>query len=211
MYYQYKKIYPNHDFYEGYTDADIYESCLFVGVDFSKIRKPIIFRVCDFYYCTFNESFSKLFSCCDFNHCEFKGTFQAQLHENFFDDNTPYMPTACPLEGDFIGWKVCRDPDDHKPYLVKLVIPADARRTSGFGSRKCRCDRVNVLNILNMDGSQVRKAVVVSFWDSTFQYRKGAWIQVKNYDGDRRYTCAPGIHFFMERQEAINYYESEWK
>lgn len=29
-------------------------------------------------------------------------------------------------------------------------------------------------------------------------------------DNDRRHECSRGIHFFVERQEAINYYEREW-
>jgi hypothetical protein len=66
-----------------------------------------------------------------------------------------------------------------------------------------------VLNILNIDGSQSRVGKVVSFWDGSFLYEKGHWIEVDDYDNDRRHKCSRGIHFFVERQEAINYYESE--
>ena len=40
-------------------------------------------------------------------------------------------------------------------------------------------------------------------------YTNGQWVRSKYYDNDRRFVCSSGIHFFMERQEAINYYESE--
>lgn len=37
------------------------------------------------------------------------------------------------------------------------------------------------------------------------------WVHVDYYNNDRRFVCSGGIHFFMERQEAINYYERELK
>lgn len=189
----------------------IYNTCIFKEIDFSKIHAvSIVFAYCRFEGCIFTESRLGVFNGCTFINCEFRGTFKASLFDCNFDTHVPYMPMACPANDEFIGWKVCRKSStDRTPYLVKLCIPEDAERTSGFGSRKCRCNRACVLNILNIDGSQSRVGRVVSYRDGTFSYSKGQWVYVNNYDSDRRYVCSRGIHFFMERQEAINYYESE--
>lgn len=207
-----KKLYPNHDFSYNEICSDSYVSCTCVGIHFENITKPLYFTDCYFYGCIFGTNRLCIFTGCIFESCDFKGTFEATLFACSFIDRThvPYMPMACPTEDEFIGWKVCRKSStDRTPYLVKLCIPEDAERMSGFGSRKCRCSRACVLNILNMDGSQSRIGKVVSYWDGAFSYSKGQWVHVNNYDSDRRYVCSRGIHFFMERQEAINYYESE--
>lgn len=213
-----KKIYPNH--YFGYNDihndihCDNYVDCTCVGIHFEYFGfKPFYFFNCYFYGCTFGANPLFIFDTCSFESCDFKDTFEATLSACCFDDKThvPYMPMACPADDEFIGWKVCRKSKlDRTPYLVKLCIPEHAERMSGFGSRKCRCNRACVLNILNIDGSQSRVGKVVSFWDGSFLYEKGHWVEVDDYDIDRRHECSRGIHFFMERQEAINYYEREW-
>jgi hypothetical protein len=33
----------------------------------------------------------------------------------------------------------------------------------------------------------------------------GEWVEEPNYDGDPRVECAPGIHFFMTKEEAEEY------
>lgn len=210
-----KKLYPNHDFIgQNEYCSDTYIGYTCVGIHFEDISaKPLYFFDCYFYGCTFGTNGLCVFEVCRFDHCDFKGTFRATLVACSFADKThvPYMPMACPTEGEFIGWKVCRKSNtDRTPYLVKLCIPEDAERTSGFGSRKCRCNRACVLNILNIDGSQPRVGKVVSYWDGKFSYSKGQWVHVNDYDGDRREVCSAGINFFVERQEAINYYESEF-
>ena len=45
-------------------------------------------------------------------------------------------------DGDIIGWKKCKD-----GVIVKLLIPADAKRSSAFG-RKCRAEKVKVLEVI---------------------------------------------------------------
>ena len=41
--------------------------------------------------------------------------------------------------------------------------------------------------------------------DENFIYRIGETVEVKNFDCDRSHECAPGIHFFITRQEAVDY------
>lgn len=194
-----------------FTFSVTYIDCIFRGTDFSKIHAvSSMFIDCRFEECIFMESTLSIFNGCTFINCEFNGTFKANLFDCNFDTHVPYVPMACPADGDIIGWKVCRDRNNlFIPCLVKLRIPDGVKRTSGFGSRKCRCECAQVLDILHIDGTPAKETVVVSYYDKTFIYIKGQWVCCDYYDNDRRFVCSGGIHFFMERQEAINYYESE--
>ena len=113
----------------------------------------------------------------------------------------PYSPLACPAIGSFIGWKCAVDESNHFA-LIKLEIPEDAKRTSGFGSKKCRCDKAKVLEIRNFAG-ELKEAH--SIYDSTFVYKVGEEVSVKDFCNDRMKICAPGIHFFMEKEDALDY------
>ena len=114
----------------------------------------------------------------------------------------PYPPLACPATGSFIGWKCAVDESNHN-VLIKLEIPEDAKRTSGLDSKKCRCDKAKVLEIKNFTG-ELKEAH--SIYDSTFVYKVGEEVSVKNFCNDRMRICAPGIHFFMEKVDALDYY-----
>ena len=113
-----------------------------------------------------------------------------------------YSPLACPAIGSFIGWKCAVDVSNHF-VLIKLEIPEDAKRTSGFGSKKCRCDKAKVLEIRNSTGEL--KEAAHSIYDSTFVYKVGEEVSVKDFCNDRMKICAPGIHFFMEKEDALDY------
>ena len=108
------------------------------------------------------------------------------------------IPLACPSEGSFIGWKRAGE------YIVKLEIPADAKRSSGTGI-KCRCDKAKVLAIENRDGTSTDVTEVCSEYDPDFWYRIGETVTVDYFDNNRFNECAPGIHFFMNRDDAVFY------
>ena len=109
------------------------------------------------------------------------------------------IPTiCCPEEGSFIGFKKAGD------YIVKILILDDAKRSSA-ASRKCRCSKAKVLSITELDGSETDVTEVESNYDSSFVYRIGEIVEVPNFDDDRWSECAPGIHFFITRQEAVEY------
>ena len=44
-----------------------------------------------------------------------------------------------------------------------------------------------------------------SSYDNTFIYKKGEIVSVDNFDEDRWNECSTGIHFFITREEAVNY------
>ena len=109
-------------------------------------------------------------------------------------------PICCPEAGSFVGWKRVRG-----NLIVKLEITENAKRSSAFG-RKCRCNEAKVLDIQNLDGTSADDVTeAYSQHDANFAYRVGETVRVDNFDEDRRNECAPGIHFFITRQEAVDY------
>ena len=113
--------------------------------------------------------------------------------------NVPFIPMACPDTGSFIGFKKASS------HIVVLGIPEDARRLSATG-RKCRCDKAIVIRIEEMDGTTSDLTEVTSDRDSSFVYKVGKMVSVPDFCEDRWKECSEGIHFFINRQEAVNYY-----
>ena len=113
-------------------------------------------------------------------------------------EEVPYIPMVCPEEEDFIGWKRAGDK------IVKLHIPQDALRSSAT-TRKCRCNKAEVIEIYNTDGTIADERIVSSNYDSSFTYEVGKTVEVQDFDTNRWNECTRGIHFFINRREAINY------
>lgn len=111
--------------------------------------------------------------------------------------NVPYIPYACPDFGTFTGFKKASG------YIVVLEIPEDAKRSSATG-RKCRCDKAKVLEIQNIDGTKADTTKVKSDYDSKFVYEVGKTVSA-DFCEDRWEECSSGIHFFINRQEAVDY------
>lgn len=116
--------------------------------------------------------------------------------------NLPYIPIVCPEEGAFIGWKQAKV--ERSYVIVKLEIPASAKRSSAT-SRKCRCDKAKVLEIYNFDGTVAKERKCYSHYDNSFIYEVGKTVKIDDFDEDRWNECSRGIHFFINRQEAIDY------
>ena len=113
-------------------------------------------------------------------------------------------PIACPEEGSFIAFKKAYNAIHSRCYIIKLEIPNDALRCSAT-SRKCRCSKAKVISITNIDGTEANVDAAYSGYDSEFEYRVGEIVKVDNFDTDRWHECAPGIHFFITRKEAVDY------
>ena len=131
---------------------------------------------------------------CDAN-LSYADLYNANLR---YAKNVPYIPMVCPEEDEFIGWKKASNK------IIKLKIPKDALRSSAT-TRKCRCNKAKVLEIYNLDGTVAEEREVRSSYDKDFIYTVGKTVKVKDFDTDRWKECSTGIHFFMQRQEAINY------
>ena len=109
--------------------------------------------------------------------------------------NVPFVPYACPDTGSFIGYKKIRR------YIVRLEILSDAKRCSATG-RRCRCSKANVVSIQEIEGMKS----ISSVHDSNFAYTVGEVIEDPNFCEDRWEENVPGIHFYINKQEAINDY-----
>ena len=99
--------------------------------------------------------------------------------------------SICP-EGTLVGWKKCKD-----NIIVKLEIPADARRCNATG-RKCRAEYVKVLEVIGAE-------VGISQHDNKTEYKAGEMVYPDKWDEDRWNECSSGIHFFIARKEAEDY------
>ena len=88
--------------------------------------------------------------------------------------------------------------------IVELEITEDALRSSATG-RKCRCSKAKVLSITNIDGTESNTNYAVSLRDPAFVYTVGKTVEVSDFDINRWNECAPGIHFFISRQEAVDF------
>ena len=107
-------------------------------------------------------------------------------------------PIACPEKGSFTAFKKASD------YIVELEVLEEALRCSS-SSRKCRCSKAKVISITNLDGTPANVTSIASGYDSSFVYNVGEIVSVDNFDENRWNECAPGIHFFITRQEAVDY------
>lgn len=112
--------------------------------------------------------------------------------------NIPYIPITCPDAGAFIAWKKVNG------YIVKLQIPEDAKRCSAT-SRKCRCDKALVLAIENKDGTDSGEITLTNEAYATCVYTVGEMVYPDSWDDNRWNECSHGIHFFVNRQEAVNW------
>lgn len=127
--------------------------------------------------------------------------FCANLDNAYFYNarNIPHnIPLNCPSDGAFIGWKKCGK------YLIKLEIPEDAKRSSAT-TRKCRCDKAKVLGIYDLEGNLTDKLNIANDNYAYINYIVGETVYPDWFDEDRWNECSHGIHFFINKQDAIEY------
>ena len=101
-----------------------------------------------------------------------------------------------PETGSFTGWK-----KGENGHLIKIEIPAEAKRHNAIGSRKCRAEFVKVLDIRNRKGHKVKECHNGPNGVKTL-YRIGEIVRPDSYDPDITSECSHGIHFFITKQEA---------
>ena len=82
--------------------------------------------------------------------------------------------------------------------IVKLLIPAKAKRTASLVGRKCRAEYAKVLSI---EGDKPVTSDGLRQGPKT-RYEVGKTVKPDSYDDDIRTECSHGIHFFLTREEA---------
>lgn len=107
------------------------------------------------------------------------------------------MPLSCPSDGAFIGWKKVAG------QLIELEIPEDANRCSAT-TNKCRCDKAMVLSITDITTGAERRHITNYNYAKT-TYTVGEMVYPDKFDDNRWNECSNGIHFFINKQDAIDY------
>jgi hypothetical protein len=112
--------------------------------------------------------------------------------------NVPFFPTYLP-EGEFIAWKKLPN-----GLIAKLKILEDSKRSRAAGD-KCRCDKCLVLEFQNVDGSISDEKTYTSHEYAVCTYTVGEVVRADKWDDNRWVECSHGIHFFIDRQSAVDY------
>lgn len=130
---------------------------------------------------------------CDANLCGAKN-----ISSVLSNASTAFFAIGCPEKGAFTAFKKCSN------YIVELEVCADAKRSSST-TRKCRVSKAKVVEITNLDGTPADITMVASDYDRNFNYTVGEIVEEPKFEENRWIECAPGIHCFITRPEAVNY------
>lgn len=192
-------VFDHTDFSNVMLSDVVFKNCVFRDVMFANV---------DLSDCTFIN--------CYFTNCNLAHTRGAKVGTFVYDGYflyiqrtaMPYIPMACPDEGDFFGYKKVKVISSlgQYPGIAKLYIPEGAGRSSGTG-RKCRCQFARVISITGATSKTKIEEFdeAVSYFDPIFRYKVGDMVYPDAWDEDRWNECSNGIHFFMNKQEAIDY------
>lgn len=128
-------------------------------------------------------------------------------HTDFSKTKDINLLPKCPEVGSFIGWKKCQaiySTTCSSICIAKLLIPEDAKRISGF-TNKCRASKAKVLEFQDMNGRTLNITKAYSLYCEEVAYVKDDIVYANDFDPSPYKECTHGIHFFMHRQEAVNY------
>ena len=87
--------------------------------------------------------------------------------------------------------------------MAKIEIPAKAKRTCNLTNRKCRASYIKTLDIIDRNGNRIKE--MNGTHDRSLIYRVGRITRPDKYDNSMLIDCTNGIHFFVTKQEAINW------
>ncbi len=176
------------NFENSIVENALFDGCPMKGANFKNARMVTAsFRYCDMREC--NIEGADLFGAV----LEF-----AKLDGIISNDDTKWFRLHCPETGAFLAYKKCVN-----DRMVQLLVPADAKRTSAT-LRSCRCNKAKVLTIKSFDFKE-NFDEAWSLVDENFVYKRGEWVEVKDFNEDRWQDSTTGIHFWMTRAEAEAY------
>jgi len=87
--------------------------------------------------------------------------------------------------------------------VLELLIPGSAQRTSSLIGRKCRANEALVVGVVV--GNAHDTGIYRSLRDRNFTYEIGKMASEPSFDPDIRVECTAGVHFFMTKEEAVDY------
>lgn len=185
-----------------------FQNTVLDGVDFEgSTVENALFDGCSMRKANFRNAkmVTASFRYCDMRECNIEGANLygavlefAKLDGIVSDEATQWFRLHCPETGAFLAYKKCVN-----DRMVQLLVPADAKRTSAT-LPSCRCNKAKVLTIKSFDFKE-NFDEAWSLVDENFVYRKGEWVEVKNFNEDRWQDSTTGIHFWLTRAEAEAY------
>ena len=108
-------------------------------------------------------------------------------------------------DGEFIAWKKIYRKRQKDYVIVKLKILADSKRSRAT-SDKCRCDKALVLGFETLEGESLKRTKQVTNYNyEKCTYKVGEIIYPDEWDDNRWNECSHGIHFFIDRQSAVEH------
>ena len=110
--------------------------------------------------------------------------------------NMPEFPIP---EGEFVAYKRLS-----VNLIAKLKILADSKRSRAT-SEKYRCDKALVLEFQQDNGKPSDEKEYLSTKYAECLYKVGEIVEADSWDENRWEECSHGIHFFLNRQEAVEY------
>lgn len=176
------------DFHDSTVENALFDGCPMHGADFRNANM----KTASFRYCDMGE--------CDIRGANLFGAVLEYAKKDGIvsDENTQWFRLHCPEKGAFLAYKKCVN-----DRMVQLLVPADAKRTSAT-LPSCRCSRAKVLTIKSFDFKE-NFDEAWSLVDEDFVYKKGQWVEVKDFNEDRWQDSTTGIHFWLTREEAKAY------
>lgn len=112
-------------------------------------------------------------------------------------------PMSIP-EGEFIAWKKVYRIRQNDYIIVKLKILADSKRSRAT-SDMCRCDKALILGFETLKGEPLDIKEVTNYNYAECTYKVGEIVYPDKWDDNRWNECSHGIHFFLDRQSAVDY------
>jgi len=103
-----------------------------------------------------------------------------------------------PAGQSFAAFKKTRD-----GVVLEILIPGSAARTSNIIGRKCRANEALVVGVAVGDASST--GIYESLHCSDFTYEVGKMAREPAFNPDIRVECTTGIHFFLTKEEAVDY------
>ena len=189
------------------ASGNMFENCKF---------NTVTFCLCYAHYTVFDGSMNYVeFKLCDLYSSRFSvhGSsvqfYQCDMCDCSALNNCISFPQGVPSEGSFIAWKKARmweldgDHYNRTDIIVKLRIPENAKRCSA--NHKCRANMVEVIQYETLDGDKLPDNIEVhSLYNGEFTYHIGM-IESDMYISNPQRECGNGIHFFLNRDDAVSY------
>jgi len=123
----------------------------------------------------------------------------ADLRGAKFSDEQISRRQVVPQSESFTAYKAAND------HILRLTIPSDAERLTAITSRKCRAEYVYVKEVLDGNGESCDDTTASGWKYGQFTYEEGEYAYPDKYDDDPRVECSHGIHFFLTKNEAIDW------